>query len=135
MSQFKRSADAVRLDVWLDVVCLFKTRSEAQKACSGGKVDVNGVPAKPHRTIKPGDHIRISRPYGRKQTLVVRGLADTHLPKIEARTLYDDTSPPPSPEEMHLRRLERQWRATMRPARRPDKRERRSLRKLKGEDL
>ena len=125
----------MRLDVWLDVVCLFKTRSEAQKACRGGKVDVNGMPATPHRTIRPGDHIRISRPYGRKQTIVVRGLAEQHLPKAEARTLYEDLSPPPSPGEVQLRRLERQWGATMRPARRPDKRERRSLRKLKGEDF
>ena len=39
----------VRLDVWLDVACLFKTRSEAQKACRGGKVEVNGQSAKPHR--------------------------------------------------------------------------------------
>jgi len=30
----------MRLDVWLDVACLFKTRSEAKKACAGGKVDV-----------------------------------------------------------------------------------------------
>ena len=123
----------VRLDVWLDVVCLFKTRSEAQKACSGGRVDVNGVPAKPHRTIEAGDQIRISRPYGRKQTILVRGLADKHRPKAEVRTLYDDTSPLPSPEEVHMRRLERQWRATMQPARRPDKRGRRALRKLKGD--
>ena len=125
----------VRLDVWLDVVCLFKTRSEAQRACTGGKVDVNGAPAKPHRNVRPGDQNRISRPFGRKQTLVVRGLADKHLPKAEVRTLYEDLTPPPLPEEVHLRRLERQWRATMRPARRPDKRERRSLRKLKGEDF
>ena len=33
----------VRLDQWLDVACLFKTRSEAQKACRLGKVSVNGA--------------------------------------------------------------------------------------------
>ena len=31
--------DDVRLDVWLDVACVFRTRSEAQKACRGGKVE------------------------------------------------------------------------------------------------
>jgi ribosomal 50S subunit-recycling heat shock protein len=36
----------VRLDVWLDVACVFRTRSEAQKACKAGKVDVNGQSAK-----------------------------------------------------------------------------------------
>jgi ribosome-associated heat shock protein Hsp15 len=130
-----RDTSSVRLDQWLDVVCLFKTRSEAQKACNGGKVDVNGLPAKPHRTVKPGDQIRISRPYGRKQTIIVRGVAETHIPKAEARTLYEDTSPAPSPEEVHIRRLERQWRASMRPAHAPNKRERRTLRKLKEGDF
>ena len=78
-------APAVRLDVWLDVACLFKTRSEAQKACSGGKVDVNGVAAKPHRLLRVGDAIEISRPFGRKQQLIVTALADRHIAKAEAR--------------------------------------------------
>ena len=38
--------EPTRLDIWLDVACLCKTRSEAQKACKGGKVEVNGQPAK-----------------------------------------------------------------------------------------
>lgn len=128
-------SSAVRLDIWLDVTCLFRTRSEAQKACTGGKVEVNGLPAKAHRTVKAGDQIRIGRPFGRKQTLIVRGLAEKHLPKAEARALYKDTSPLPTPEEIQVRRLERQWRASMKPARRPDKRERRTLRKLKGDEF
>src|SRR5690348_4526722 len=45
----------VRLDVWLDVACLCKTRSEAQKACKGGKVEVNGQSAKAQRPLKVGD--------------------------------------------------------------------------------
>ena len=57
--------DSVRLDVWLDVACLFKTRSEAQKACRGGKVDVNGQTAKPNRMIRRGDELSIGRPFGR----------------------------------------------------------------------
>ena len=120
-----------RLDVWLDIACLFKTRSEAQKACSGGKVDVNGATAKPHRNVKPGDAIVISRPFGRKQTLLIRSLAEKHRPKAEARDLYEDTTPPPSPDEIEIRRLERQWRASARPVHRPNKRDRRALRKLK----
>ena len=43
---------SARLDQWLDVACLFKTRSEAQKACKLGKVIVNGQTAKPHRPVK-----------------------------------------------------------------------------------
>ena len=71
-----------RLDVWLDVSCLYKTRSEAQRACQGGKIEVNGQgTAKPHREVRPGDRVTISRPGARRQQVVVRALADQHLPK------------------------------------------------------
>ena len=122
--------EALRLDVWLDIACLFRTRSEAQKACKIGRVDVNGQPAKPHREIRPGDEIVISRPMGRKQTVVVRGLADRHIPRAEARELYEHRTPKPTEEEIELRRLTRLARAfTPRVA--PDKRERRRLRRIK----
>ncbi|HEU4925438.1 MAG TPA: RNA-binding S4 domain-containing protein [Vicinamibacterales bacterium] len=123
--------EALRLDAWLDIACLFRTRSEAQKACKIGRVDVNGQPAKPHREIRPGDEIVISRPMGRKQTVVVRGLADRHIPKAEARELYDDRTPRPTEEEMEMRRLTRLARASTPPPVTPDKRERRRLRRLK----
>ena len=127
--------DALRLDVWLDVACLFRTRSEAQKACRGGKVEVNGHSAKPHREIRAGDEIVISRPLGRKQTVVVRALADRHIPRAEARELYEDRTPPPSPEEVEMRRLTRIARALSGPPpQTPDKRERRRIRRLKEGD-
>lgn len=123
---------SVRLDIWLDVACLFRTRAEAQRACRNGKVDVNGTTAKPHRDLKAGDTLRIGRPFGRTQTVVVKGLADTHIAKAEARALYEDLTPPPTPEEVAMRRIERVFHATMAPKSRPDKRERRALRGLKG---
>ena len=52
----------MRLDLWLDIACLFKTRSEAQKACKNGKIDVNGQPAKPHRVVKAWRRDRHSSP-------------------------------------------------------------------------
>ena len=123
----------MRLDLWLDIACLFKTRSDAQKACKRGKVDVNGQAAKPHREIKPGDEIVISRPLGRRQRVAVRELAERHVPKTEARELYVDLTPAPSPEEVEARRLARLARPFIRPANAgaPDKRERRALRKYK----
>lgn len=121
----------VRLDVWLDVVCLFKTRSDAQRACQTGRVEVNDQRAKPHRSVRPGDRIRIARPHGRTQVIVVRGLAETHVPKAEARALYEDVTPPPTPEEQALIDLLRL--ARPRPATQgaPDTRQRRELRRLK----
>ena len=125
--------DSVRLDIWLDVACLFRTRSEAQKACNAGKVLVHGQSAKPHREIKSGDEIEISRPLGRKQKLVVYAVADKHIARKDARALYEDLTPPPTPEEIEQRRIDRLARAFMRPqsAGSPDKRERRQLRKMK----
>jgi ribosome-associated heat shock protein Hsp15 len=122
---------SVRLDTWLDVSCLFKTRSEATKACRLNKVIVDGQAAKPHRVVKVGDEIEIHRPMGRKQLITVLGVVDSHLPKAEARLLYEDRTPKPTPEEIELRRLERIYRAASTPANRPDRDMRRTLRRLK----
>lgn len=123
----------MRLDVWLDVSCLFKTRSEAQKACKGGKVDVNGQATKPHREIKEGDEILISRPLGRKQKVRVVGLAEQHIAKADARKLYEDITPQPTPEEAEMLRMARLARPFVRAANAgaPDKRERREIRRMK----
>jgi ribosome-associated heat shock protein Hsp15 len=123
----------MRLDLWLDIACLFRTRSEAQKACKTGKIDVNGQPAKPHREIKVHDEIVIERPQGRRQRVVVEGVADRHLPKSEARELYKDLTPPPSPEEIEARKMARLMGPFPRPGSTgaPDKRERRALRRIK----
>jgi ribosome-associated heat shock protein Hsp15 len=120
---------AVRLDVWLDVACLFKTRSQATAACKGGKVDVNGDRAKPNRLLHAGDEVRISRAGG-KQIVIVQGVAEHSLPKPEARKLYEDRTPPPSPEQLELKRLLRA--AGIRaPTTAPDRRTQRALRRRK----
>src|SRR5262245_46180473 len=110
-------SDSVRLDVWLDVACLFKTRSEAQRECKVGRVSVNRLAAKPHRDLRIGDEVVILRPGGRRQIIVVRALADQHVAKAEARTLYEDRTPPPTAEEIEMRRMERVFKATSRATR------------------
>ena len=126
----------VRLDVWLDVACLYKTRSEAQKACKGGKVEVNGQGGKAHRALRVGDRLRLTRAAGRRQQVVVKALAEQHLPKPEARRLYEDVTPPPSPEELAARELERHfWTSRVKAsARTPDRREKRRIRREKEGD-
>ena len=126
--------DSIRLDVWLDVSCLFKTRSEAKRACEGGKVDVNGDHARPNRFIREGDRVRISRGAGRFQDVIVRIILEQHVKKAEARALYDDVTPKPSPEEMEMRRAERAYRAAATAAGTPDRRKRRELRRMKEGD-
>ena len=130
----KLNTAGVRLDVWLDVACLFKTRSEAQKACQSGKISVNRQTARGNRRLRPGDRIEISRPFGYKQEIQVVALTDRHVSRSDARRLYEDLTPPPTPDEIEARRLERIYRAAMTPLRAPDKRQRRAIRKLKGRE-
>ena len=123
--------DSQRLDIWLDVACLFKTRSEAKRACEGGKVEVNGEHAKPNRNVREGDRLRIGRGFGRFQDVVVRILIDQHVRKTEARALYDDVTPKPTAEELEMRRMERSYRAAAHAAGTPDRRRRREIRRFK----
>ena len=134
-----RAPESVRLDVWLDIACLFKTRAEAQRACRGGKVTVNDQRAKPHRTIQPGDRLSITRPQGRQQQVVIQSLATQHLPKATARALYDDVTPPPTAEEIEFRRFGGGPGGPQRRGPRrtpvdvtPNTRQRRELRRLRG---
>jgi len=126
--------EAIRLDIWLDVACLFKTRSEAQKACKSGRIEVNGQSAKANRLIRPGDTLDIRRPLGRVQKIRIRGIAGKHIARADARELYEDLTPAPTPEEIDMRRAERIYRAATTPLRAPDKRERRTLRRLRGRE-
>ena len=124
--------DRVRIDVWLDVACLYKTRSEAQRACKGGKVAVNGQRVKPHREVRPGDTIVVTRAAGRRQHVLVRGVAERHVARDAARQLYEDRTPPPTPQEQELIDLLK-FTKPIRPksAGTPGKRDRRLLRALK----
>ena len=124
--------ESVRLDVWLDVACVFPTRSRAKAACEGGKVEVNGTRGKPHREVRPGDRLTITTRSGDRRDLLVRALAERSLPKPEARKLYEDVTPAASPERLEARRLDRMMRVE--PSARPSARARRELRKWKGRE-
>ena len=119
-----------RLDSWLDVACLFKTRSAAAKACDGGKVEVNGSRGKPHTLVRAGDRIEITADLGRRRIVRVLGTAEHSLARKDARRLWEDLTPPPPPEEVEARLRERLSRPVH--SGRPDARERRSIRRLKG---
>jgi transcriptional regulator len=70
-------------------------------------------------------------PLGRKQLITVVGLAATHVARADAKLLYEDRTPKPTPEEIEMRRLERIYRAAATPKTRPDRDMRRTLRRLK----
>lgn len=117
----------VRLDKWLQVAQMFKTRSQATRACTLSRVRVNAQVAKPHRSVAVGDRIEIERAGDWSQVIVVRELRDRPVAKAEAAKLYDDESPP-RPELSALERLMRRPPVKREPgAGRPTKKERREM--------
>ncbi len=119
--------DSVRLDRWLWAARFYKTRSLAQAACQGGKVDVNGEAAKPSRAVRVGDRLRLTLGEWRREA-VVRALGERRGPATEARALYEDLSPLPLPRSKRLPPL-----VVRAPGLgRPTKRERRLLERARG---
>jgi len=112
-------SSATRADRWLCAARAFKSRSLAAAACDGGKIRINGVTAKPHKLIRPGDEVVLSTPDG-ERILKVVDLAERRGPARVARTLYDDLTPAPPPRDPSLPQRERG-------TGRPTKRERRRM--------
>ena len=117
----------MRVDKWLWVARLAKTRALAVEAVRGGRVQVNGQRVKPSREIAPGDRLEISFGQGRRMTVDVLALAERRGPAKEAAQLYEET------EESRLDRERRAAEARLaqpepfRGGGRPTKRDRRRL--------
>ncbi len=76
----------MRLDKFLKVSRLIKRRTVANEACDGGRVTVNGAPAKASREVKAGDVIEIR--FGERATRVeVVSVAET-VSKADAPAMY-----------------------------------------------
>lgn len=52
----------MRIDLFLKTGRLVKRRTAAQELCDSGSVLVNGQPAKPARTVRPGDRVTLRYP-------------------------------------------------------------------------
>jgi ribosome-associated heat shock protein Hsp15 len=116
---------AVRVDRWLCAARVYKSRTEATRACGAGQVEVNGVAARPATPVKVGDQLCAQAPRG-KLVLVIRALADKRQSPPKARELYEDHSPPPPPREERMP-------ARPRGAGRPTKADRRAFERMRGE--
>jgi ribosome-associated heat shock protein Hsp15 len=123
-----------RLDHWLWVVRLTKTRSLAADAVKAGRVQVNGQPAKPSREVHAGDMVEV-RQGAIRTTVVVRGAAPRRVGAAEAAKLYDETA-----ESRAARERLAEQRRLVEPVRsewgkgRPTKRDRRTMDRLRGRD-
>jgi ribosome-associated heat shock protein Hsp15 len=122
--------EPVRVDKWLWAARLLKTRALAADAVKAGRVQVNGVAAKPSKDVGPGDRLEL-RTGPVRMNLIVRGTAPRRGPASEAARLYEETAESREARERHAeeRRLARQEGGE---GGRPTKRDRRRLEQLKG---
>jgi ribosome-associated heat shock protein Hsp15 len=123
--------DKLRVDKWLWAARFFKTRAVATKAVDGGKVHVNGQRVKSSRPIQIGDRLEITR--GQIQSVVeISILSEKRGPAKEAQTLYQETA-----ESIDQRELKSQQRKLLNASMphskgKPDKHQRREIRKVSG---
>lgn len=123
---------SVRLDKWLWAARFYKTRSAATTAVAGGKIEVNSGPAKPARLVTIGDTIRIrNAPF--EWTVTVTGIGERRGSAEAAAALYQETDESRSARERHAQQL-RDAPLLRFDQGRPGKRDRRTIRKLKGHD-
>lgn len=117
-----------RLDKWLWFARVVKSRTLAATLVSAGHVRVNAVPCDtPSKAVKPEDVLTIAL----EREIKVYKIVDTGMrrgPYEEAKTLYEDLSPPPAAKAPQL--------APREPgAGRPTKRDRRMIHSFTGEPL
>jgi ribosome-associated heat shock protein Hsp15 len=121
--------DSQRLDKWLFYTRLYKTRSLAAAAISGGKVHLNSERVKPAHRVSIGDRLSLSI-HGLAAEFEILGLPRRRGPASEAQAHYVET---PASALRRVKLLEQQRLAQLsrpRPDARPDKRERRRLMRL-----
>lgn len=120
-------APEVRLDKWLWAARFYKTRSIARDMIDGGKVQVDGQRGRPAKAIKVGMRITLRQGHDLREVEVL-ALSDQRGGAPQAATLYRETDASISAREQAAanRKL-----VSSGPEHRPDKRERRTLERLK----
>jgi ribosome-associated heat shock protein Hsp15 len=118
-----------RLDKWLKIARLFKTRTLATTACEERRVKVNGHVAKPAKEIRVGDTLTIRTHGGSYIELEIVELCTKSIAAAQARQLYTLHVRETTPEEQELMKLFAEAVKRVKPAfkGRPTKKERRRL--------
>jgi ribosome-associated heat shock protein Hsp15 len=124
-------AGALRIDRWLFAVRLFKSRSLAAQAVAGGKVHINGERAKPSRPVREGDQVTFMRGAVAFECKVT-GLPLRRGPASEAARCYEETPESRARREQFAERMRVAAALAPRPEERPDKHDRKELRRLRG---
>ena len=124
--------DGTRIDKWLWAARFFKTREVASKACEMGRIESNGLRAKPAREVRAGDTLRIKNEAAEFE-IEVLALSQQRGSAAIAQALYRET-----PESVELRRKAAEERrllapiASTPPSGRPTKRDRRLIHSFSG---
>jgi len=122
---------SARLDRWLFGVRLFKSRSLAAQAVGGGRVHINGARVRPSHGVAPGDVVTFARGVIDFECIVV-SIPERRGPAKEAAACYLETDASQARREQHAQRMRLAAVLTPRPDERPDKHQRRQLRRLRG---
>ncbi|MBS0421009.1 MAG: RNA-binding protein [Proteobacteria bacterium] len=124
---------AARIDRWLFGVRLFKSRSLAAEAVNGGKVHINHERVKPSRGVQVGDTVTFTRGAVEFEC-VVTAVPLRRGPASEAARCYDETAASKARREEFSTRMKVAAALTPKPIERPDKHDRKVLRRLRGRD-
>lgn len=121
---------SVRVDQWLWAARFFKTRSLASKAVKGGKVQVNGKRAKASTGVHVGDRLNVTKGESAFE-IEVRDLSDQRGAASRAQQLYEETAQSRAIREERAAERRAARTSMPRPSVRPDKKQRRQLRRFK----
>ncbi len=123
-----------RIDKWLNISCLFKTRAKATKACDERRIKINGEVAKPAKTVKPGDELTIKNSGGKFTNYKVLAISHKNLSAKDAKHLYEKEEIELSDEAKELMELFSGSVKRQKPKYkgRPTKKERRKLDKFRN---
>ena len=119
----------VRIDKWLWMVRLFKTRSMATDACNAGKVNMDGNNLKPSKNIKENE-IYVVRIGQLEKTVQVLGSPKSRVGAPLVPQFYTDLTPPEEYERVKM--LSMRFEHRDRGEGRPTKRDRRQIEFVKN---
>lgn len=94
-----------RIDKWLWMVRLFKTRTMASEACQAGKVKIAGINCKPSREIKYEDEIQVRMGQLLKSVKVL-DIPKSRLPAKQVIDFYEDLTTPEEYERVKMLRTQ-----------------------------
>ncbi len=81
----------MRIDLFLKLAGIIKTRSRAKRACDGGYVAINGSSAKPATDVSAGDVLEVEGSRGSRRVLRVDRIPRTRqVSRRERRDLYTE---------------------------------------------